>query len=186
MKDWLFYPVCTLVVGAIIVFAMSFSTEYDVDPSGGLVVEGEALRNLTAAPGTLIELDSDLSGSDVYAVMSANARKEDAPSAGIFVALSPGYQKVFFGHPVRFSVEARSGTDNGSDSFEFAFFSPKSASGWRKFELTDEFKRYGFEFTPENIQIDYRGAYFGIWPDETGDGRTVHVRRMWIERINPE
>lgn len=186
MKDWLFYPLSILTVFAMIFFALSFGESTSgFDVSKGWVIEGEALQELTVSPGAKLEIATNLVNPEMHAVMSSFVELQNARSAGIFTSIPPRFQMEFFGYPLLFSIEAKAGSNNPVGTFNAAFFSQKTASRWREFEVSNEFETYTFIFTPKDLDIADRYAYFGIWPDAKGEDRTLAVRKMSIKRVNP-
>jgi hypothetical protein len=188
LKDWQFYPIAALLIGAMIIFALSFADTPDPENvKKGFVVEGETFQFLTQAPGTSLAVAGDANNPAAYAVFSANLTREKAgPSAGIFATLGPLYKKAFMDNTIEVSVRARKGRTNPTDEFLFGYFAMGSGtSGWKSFKPSKEFETYSFTFRPELVKDDSRVDYVGIWPDEKGRSRTLDV--AWIKvKLSPE
>lgn len=186
MKDWLFYPLAILVVIAMTAYALSFGDKpNDTDLSDGYIVEGEYLHSLQIPPGAKLDIETSLTSTDITATMTSFVALKDAKSAGIHASLPPLYQEEFFGYPLVFTIEAKAGDRKPLERFNTAFFSQKMSSGWKTFELSDTYQTYSFEFTPKDLDIEDRFAFFGIWPDEDGLERTMQVRKLSIKKLNP-
>jgi len=57
-------------------------------------------------------------------------------------------------------------------------------SGWKRFDLTESFADYSFDFTP-NAPSGKGNDYVGIWPDPSGEGGEIYVTSIKVERITP-
>ena len=179
MKDWVFYPLVILIVGAMIALALSFADKAPIDTSNGIELQGADLINLVVAPGTSLEMVED-SEAGQFARLSAHAMHKDAPSAGIFIALPAAYHAAYNGRNVKFEIEARQAASRGADTFWMALFSPKSSSGWKEINVSSEFQAWSLTHKLQRQDSGEDYAYFGIWPDPEGKGKFIDVRSVRI------
>ena len=186
MKDWLFYPLVLAFVVAMVYYALSLATYEKIDSSKGLVVEGRFLSTLYASPGTSYSIAGDNVNPFAYAVLSAHVSRENAPpSAGVFLTLGAEDKKVFAKQNLRISIRARKGRANPVESFDIQYFAKDVESGWRTFELTNEFEDYSFDYRAGNANAG-ENDYLGIWPDVAGEALTMDVKWLKIEVAGPE
>ena len=172
MKDWIFYPIAVAFIAGMIAFAMSFGGPGE--PGGPLsdtvLIEGRDLQTLFAAEGTAFSVAGDVNNPSAYAVLSAHVSRANAPqSAGVFMTLGPDYEKKFAGQNLRITAHARKGRSNPLDEFELAYFTAGAGdSGWKEFELENEFRDISFDFKPNLPVGDPSSDFVGIWPDKEG------------------
>jgi len=184
MKDRFFYPLAALVVFAMIAFALSLKT--DTTPSNVDVYERQRadLVDLFPSPGTTVRLSE--TGDDIYAVLSAHMTREIAPpSSGVFGTLGPAYEANFGGATITITVRARQSKIAPSAKMELGYFTTGVGdSGWKPFELSNEYVDYSFEFSP-NPPLEEGIDYVGIWPDPDGKGGSIDVQSVRVERLRP-
>lgn len=184
MKDRFFYPLAILIIGGMIAYALSFKA--DNTPSNVDIYErkGAELEALFPSPGTAAVISGG--GEEVFAVLSAHMKREIAPpSAGVFGTLGPAYEQNFGEANIRITVRARSGENAPSAAMELGYFTTGVGdSGWKRFDLTESFADYSFDFTP-NAPSGKGNDYVGIWPDPSGEGGEIYVTSIKVERITP-
>jgi len=183
VKDRYFYPLATLFVAAMIWFALSFQVDNAPANADVYLRSGTELEELFPSPGTTIIMEN--SGQGVVAILSAHMSREIAPpSAGVFGTLGPVYESNFGGAKIRISARARKAPQSASSQFELGYFtSGVGDSDWQRFDLTDEFADYSFEFSPNPPQ-DKGNDYVGIWPDPSGKGGTIELMSLKVERVH--
>lgn len=190
MKDWLFYPIAMALVAGMIAYAMSFSTveRQDGPLPDFVLIEGRDLQTFFAADGTSYSIAGDVNNPSAYAVLSAHVSRANAPpSAGVFLTLSPAYEKKFAGQNLRVTVHARQGRSNPLDQFEFGYFTAGAgSSGWLVLELENEFRDISFDYMPGLPNGDPSNDFVGIWPDKEGRNRTMDVKWLKIEILKDE
>jgi len=185
MKDRFFYPLACLIIAGIIAFALSFKdavpelTRADI-LKNGFVVEGQALGFLTASEGTMTELRSDEGG---MAVLKSQIVKDIAPpSAGVFATLGPEYESAFANTLLEIKVTARRGDADRKTRLEIGYFTAGSGdSGWKAFELTDKFEIYSLYFRPGAKPEIPSQDYVGLWPDPTGQDKSVEITSISVK-----
>lgn len=184
MKDRYFYPLAMLIIVAMVAYALSFKV--DNTPSNEDIYERKdvQLEELFPSPGTTVVMGG--SEVDRHAILGAHMSRDIAPSsAGVFGTLGPVYEANFGGARIAITVRAKKGEAAPSLKMELGYFtSGVGDSEWQIFELTDEYADYSFEFSPEKPAR--KGSdYIGIWPDPSGQGGTISVQSVKVERLRP-
>lgn len=188
LKDWQFYPIAILLIGAAIAYALSFAEHpQNIDYSQGYEISGDSLQTLFASDGTSVSIAGDGSNPSAYAVLSAHVSKEIAPpSAGVFTTLSPEFEKAFAGQTIRVTVTARQGQATPVEEFDIIYVTAGAGdSPWHTFTPNDEFQTYSFTFEPDLPTGAPGNDYVGIWPDVEGKQRTLDVKSIKIDIIRP-
>ena len=178
MKDWQFYPLIALAAALMIVFALFLGRGETIDTSQGLTVQGQDLSRLVVAPGHTLEMSG--TSTPIFATLRSHALRKDAPSAGVFLALSQEYQDAYDGQDIDFSIRARTTRKNGVASFRAGFFAPGGSTSWTEYALTSEFEDFSFSFRPKQIETGEDYFYFGIWADWDGLGAGLDVSEMSV------
>ncbi len=184
MKDYLFYPLCALVVGVMIAYALSFKQDNGVfNPSDGFVLSGEDLQYLQIPERLERLVTNDVQSGGLTAVLTSHINKKTAPpSAGISVRLGPAYEKAFEGQELIMTVRARAGDNTPSSGFQMGYFSiGANSSGWKGYSLTADYQDYVLRFKKTVPKGDVGGDYAGIWPDLDGLGRSMNVSSLKVE-----
>ena len=187
MKDYIFYPLCALFVGAVIFYALSFSP--DVEPvnfSDGYEVKAEQLQYLQVPDRLVCNLVDDIESGQTVAVLTSNLNKKTAPpSVGISTRLGEEFENYFIGKTLKMTVRARASDVNPSPGFEMGYFSiGANSSGWKAYKLTDTFENYSLRLKKAAPTSEARGDYAGIWPDVEGLGRGMIVESIKVEVVD--
>ena len=187
MKDWFFYPLIAMIGAAMIAFALRAGGPAEVvDPLKGYEVSGTMLQILTVAPGTTMELKGDGVNPISYAVMSAHAGPEEAPSAGIFAMMGEEYSRAYAGKTLNLTIRARAGQKNPAPQFLIGFFKRgKGRLTWQKFTPTAEYSEYNLTTILGPFDAEQPELYFGIWPDAKGKGQTIEVESYKVSVAEP-
>ena len=186
MKDYIFYPLCALVVGAIIYYALSFVSEVEpIDVSDGFKIEGEQLQYLQIPDRLECSLITDDVTNITAVSMTSNVNKEVAPpSAGISTRLGEEFEDAFSGKTLMMTVRARASESNPSPRFQMGYFSVgANSSGWKEFQLTDRYKNYSITFKKNIPRGEAGGDFAGIWPDIEGIGRRMIVESITVDVV---
>ena len=189
MKDYLFYPICALVVGAIIYYALSFSTEVEpIIVSDGFEIKGEQLQYLLVPERLESAFITDRVTGESVVSMTSNINKKSAPpSAGISTRLGIEFETAFIGKTIVMTVRARASDVNPSPAFQIGYFSiGANSTGWKEFELTDSYENYSVSFEKNSLTGEAGGDFAGIWPDVDGFGRGVFVESIKVELVNAD
>ena len=182
MKDRVFYPLAILIVAAMIWLALSFQVD-NAPANADIYLRSEAeLEELFPSPGTTSVIEN--SGQGMVAKLSAHMSREIAPpSAGVFGTLGPVHEENFGGANIRITARARKAPQAPSSQFELGYFtSGVGDSEWQRFDLTNEFADYSFEFSP-NPPLERGNDYVGIWPDPSGKGGSIELLLLKVERL---
>lgn len=184
MKDFLFYPLCALIIGAMIAYALSFSEEAGpLNLADGFELSGEDLQYLLVPERLEISLAEDSQTGELAAVLTSNINKKTAPpSAGISVRLGADFEKAFEGQTLEMTVRARAGDIAPSSNFQMGYFSiGANSTGWKDYTLTPTYEDYTLRFEKTELISAAGGDFAGIWPDLDGLGRTLHVTSIKVK-----
>ena len=184
MKDWIFYPLMTLIAGAMVFFAVNYGEPPPpINPEEGFVLKGPDLQYLTPPAGTRMRLE----GTE-YIVLSADFKSDEQPSQGVFATLSSDYVNAYVGREIELIIRARASASDPTDAFKIGLFtvpSTKGRIGWKTYNPGPEFKDYKLITTLSNFAVDDPVMYFGIWPDADGEGRNLDVQRYEVRLVEP-
>jgi hypothetical protein len=175
------------MIAGIVAYALSFEVNEAPVNADLYQRSGAALEALFPSPGTTVRPPSAEAGAGSYAVLTAHMTQELAPpSAGVFATLGPAYEKNFAGQVIDITVRARAGQVNPSPKMLVNYITPGvGQTGWRAFDLGEDFTDYSLEFSPLKSP-EVTNHYLGIWPDTEGQGRTVEVESVTVERRRQE
>jgi len=183
MKDWLFFPLMTIIAGAMIYIAMSWGEgAQPINPEEGFVLQGAELQYLTKSPGT----NADIVGVD-HMVMSADFRADQQPSQGVFATLGADYAKAYGGRKLELTIRARAAQSQPAGEFQIAFLTLPPVKGsftWRNFAPTSEFQDFKVTTTLGSFDVDNPVLYLGVWPDAKGKGRAIEVERYEVRPMD--
>jgi len=184
MKDFLFYPLCALMTGGVIFYALSFSEEPEAfNAAQGFELSGEDFQYLQVPERLEVSVAQDSQTGEMAAILTSNVNKKTAPpSAGISVRLGPNFEKAFEGQIIEMTVRARAGDIAPSSSFQMGYFSVgANSSGWKDFTPTADYQDYTLRFNKSVPAGDAGGDFAGIWPDLDGLGRTLNVKSIKVK-----
>lgn len=183
MKDWLFYPLIMIVVGAMIYLAMNWGEGPSYgNPNDGWVVKGADLNGLTRSPGTELVMK----GVD-KAVLKANFTAKEMPSQGVFTTLSGEYSRAFSGRKLELTIRARAADQNPSDTFQIALLTVppvKGRFGWKDFQPTSEYQDFSITTRLDEFPEGKPVIYLGVWPDKEGKGGQIEVERFEVKPLD--
>jgi len=190
LKDRFFYPIALVLIAAIIWFALSRSSVTKLTDAciwqNGFLSKGEALVTLTKSPGTNYEYIGATPTNPAHIVALSHISRRNAPaSAGIFAALNEDYERALAGQQIRVTVRARKGRKNPLEEFDMGYFTAGAGdSGWRRRNLTSDWKDYTLDFTPKPPNGDPDLDYLGVWPGEEGKQKTMDIAFMKIDVLS--
>lgn len=190
LKDRFFYPLALALIAGIIWFALSRATETKLTDAciwqNGFMVQGEDLVTLTASPGTAYVYKGVTSADPAHIVALTQIPRRNTPaSAGIFATLGPDYERAFAGQTIRVTIRARQGQKNPLTEFDLGYFTGGSGdTGWLRRTLTQSWKDYSFDFSPNLPTADPDIDYLGVWPGETGEEKTMDIEFMRVEVLS--
>ncbi len=174
-----------LAVIGMIFAALTFGEKAPTaDPMDGYKVSGTSLQGLVASPGTTMSFAGDKTNPIAYAVLGADFKANEQKSPGVFTLMAPQYSKAYAGKKLRLTVRARAGKTKPSRQFFMAFFAfTEGRKGWQKFEPTAEFQDFEVITKLGAYNAEQPEIYFAVWPDSSGDGRTLEVESFEVEII---
>lgn len=187
--DWAFTALAALAGAGLVALALG-ARPGGISPTTtetSFAVEGPALSELIAGPGTSARFVPDASGGPV-ARLSADSTFEAAGSmsAGVAAIPPPEFEDRVAGRRIRVTMEVRTAGSSGPESVRVGYFTiGYGDSGWREIEIGPEFQSISFEWdAPPEAQANQDEAV-GIWPDPDGLSREIVLRRMRVD-ILPE
>lgn len=187
LKDRFFYPLALALIAGMIWFALSRAQLSDIISAdvckSGYTVEGEDLAFLQAGPGTNYNYFAPQRDNPAYVSLYSHIARDKAnpPSAGVFVSIGYQYAQVFHGKTIRMTIRARAGRRNPLDNFDAGYFSlAAGTTDWQRFDLTDNYQDYSFDFSPRKTEATLDIDYFGIWPGVEGKQTTMDVEKFQV------
>lgn len=190
IKDRFFYPIALAFMAGMIWFALSKSSVTKLSDAciwhNGFITQGEDLITLTASPGTTYEYRGATQNDPAHVVMMTQIPRKDAPpSAGVFAALGPDYERAFAGQKIRITVRARQGRKTPLAEFDMGYFTAGAGdSQWRRRTLTPDWADYVLDFAPKPPNGDPDLDYAGVWPGEAGEQETMDVEYIKIDVLS--
>lgn len=189
MRDLFFYPLCALIIAAMIAYALSFSQEAEpFDAAKGFEASGEDLQYFLVPSQLEFTLKTDTQIGQTVAVLTSRANIKTAPpSSGITMRMGPEIEAAFEGGTLEMIIRARAGETSPTPAFQMGYFAlGAKTSGWKRFTPTDKYKDYKVQFTRGKTSGTARGDYAGIWPDLEGNGRTLNVASVIVRRVDDQ
>ena len=189
MKDLFFYPICALLVGGMIWYALSFTKDVPpIDISKGYEVSGEDLQYFLVPQQLEFSLQTDEEIGQTVAVLTSSVNIQTAPpSAGINMRLGPEFETAFAGRDIEMTVRARAGDLLPTPQFKIGYFSiDGSTTGWQSFTPTAAYADYKISLKKAPLTGEPRGDHAGIWPDLEGQGRTLNIASITVKAVTPE
>ena len=178
MKDWLFFPLATLVATAIVLFALRMGgpqerLSSDEIRAVGYGLTGDDLIDLTASPGTELVV-----GGGTAKLLAVQSQADAPPSAGIFLTLPTEAEAAFAGQPLRVTWRAR--RERGEGAVRVGYFTLGAGdSGWQERTLGEAWSDVTLDFTPGLSGDGF--DYAGIWPGVGDpDGVPVEVESVRV------
>jgi len=187
LPDWAFYPLAAMIIGGMVVTAVSFGENHQRSPeeirAEGIVYEGEALAALIVGNGLTVEFLQE-NGTRFARIMAARGPLDGIQSAGAFFTLSPDERSAIDGHRVRVQFVAKAAPEAAAAEVRANLFIPgRTQSHWETFSLTDDHQVFTLDITPRDCTNSY--AYAGLWPDWTNGANTVDLQLVEITILEP-
>lgn len=185
LPDWLFFPAAAALAACLIVlaFTLNQNTGSALISDTGFVVQGEALADLVAGPGTSVRFDPNAPDGPA-ARMRASASFELAGnmSAGVAAFAPNEFETRISGKRIRVVVEARTTGANPPSHIKIGYFIVGySGTGWQDVPIGPEYTSVSVEWDATDISAGQYREAIGIWPDIDGQNREILVRRMRVE-----
>lgn len=196
MRDRLFFPLAFILASTFILMALQpFAHRVPSGPASGggrnaedVTVKGEELYRFQ--PGSYDSIKVEPGSGETLAVLRitrpAKQEYQDARS-GAHLILAEDIEFALENRQIEIEIEARSAGDFPASQFEANYFSKAEfETGWKRFDLTNDFQIYRFTFdTPP--RGDTEGYdYVGIRPVTPDKERTMEVRSVRIHALTPK
>ncbi|MEM9670227.1 MAG: hypothetical protein AAF950_14995 [Pseudomonadota bacterium] len=192
MKDYIFFPL-VLCTALGLVFAAAWSPD-DALPTGSVSgadtdyriirVDGLDLNRFQAGKDAEQYLARD--GED--ATLFVRAKGEDfpgAPDAGPHFRLASDLETAFSGRKVRINVRARSANADGAEAIEIAYMAgPEGRTRWQKFDLSDRFSNYAFNFDVPKAEFSQGFDFIGIRPVVSPAGNAIEIESLTLVNLS--
>lgn len=183
LTDRLFFPLVLLVVAGLI------WASFQIRPAGQeaqvsadrFLMEGAALAQLIAGPGTQSQFDPGAPGGP-FARTTATASLEAAGnmSAGVAAVIAGAFEDAVIGREIEVSFDLRAVDPELTEARIGYFVVGDGDTGWREVPVTTEFQTVSLRHRVPNDAPRGNNDWVGIWPDTTGAGRAVIVRRIEV------
>ncbi len=185
LPDWIFFPLAGGLAAALVLAALNTSPGAGtaIVSETGFTVQGEALADLVAGPGTSFRFDPNAPDGPA-ARMRAGASFELAGnmSAGVAAFVPAEFESRISGRRIRLEIEARALGPNAPETIMIAYFIVgHSGTGWQEVPLGPSYSTLAIEWDGIEIPFGQYTEAIGIWPDIDGLNREIQVRRMRVE-----
>lgn len=185
LPDWAFLPLAAGLAAALIVLALNLSPGNGtaVVSDTGFVVQGEALADLVAGPGTSYRFDPAApEGPAARIRASASFELAGNLSAGVAAFAPTEFETRISGRRIRVEIEARTAGTDGQQTIMIAYFIVgHGGTGWREVTIGPEYSTVQIEWDGMEFPPSQYTEAIGVWPDVDGQNREILVRRMRVE-----
>ncbi|HEX7788897.1 MAG TPA: hypothetical protein VF467_00015, partial [Afipia sp.] len=188
MRDRLFFPLafilaCTFILMALQPFAQRV-------PSGPVSGGGRNAEDVTVKDAELHRFQPGnydsiqivpAAGENPTVLRIARQATEDYqdPRSGPHLILAEDIEYAMEHRKIQVDIEARAAGEFGASQFEANYFAKSEfETGWKQFDLTQEFQtfRFTFDTPPRGETVGY--DYIGIRPVAPDKSRTMDVRSV--------
>jgi hypothetical protein len=194
MQDRYFFPLAAVVAGAFIFTAIQPFA--DRPPSGPLSAGGRNAEDVTAqgdelhrfVPGNYNGLQIvDEPGGKILRITRLATETYEDPRSGPHIVLAEDLEFAFESRPIEVVIEARAADDAGASQFEADYYArAEGESGWRRFDLTHEFRSYSFTFDVPSYVGSEGNDYLGIRPVVPDKKRVMEIRSVRFHAVGPK
>lgn len=129
-----------------------------------------------------------LSGSETRTTLLIRATGEEfpgSPDAGPHFRLAPDLETAFSGRQVRVNVRARSPGVDGADALEVAYMAgPEGRTRWQRFELTEQFSNFAFNFNVPVAEFNQGFDFIGIRPVIGSGGASIEIESLTLVNLS--
>lgn len=185
LPDWAFFPVAAALAAGLIILAfnMRFGGGSAMVSDTAFLVQGEALADLTAGPGTSVRFDPNApDGPAARLRASASFELAGNMSAGVAAFAPNEFETRISGERIRVVVEARTTGANPPSHIKIGYFIVgHSGTGWQEVPIGPEYTSVSVEWDATDIPAGQYREAIGIWPDIEGQNREILVRRMRVD-----
>ncbi|MEM7662280.1 MAG: hypothetical protein AAF292_08510 [Pseudomonadota bacterium] len=192
MKDYIFFPLVFCL--AVLLVGLALQTSGDSLPTGSVSGADTDYRIIRVDGLDLNRFDAGedavrlLARSDTGIVLQVRATGEDfpgSPDAGPHFRLAADLETAFSGRPVRVNVRARSPDIDGAEALEIAYMAgPEGRTRWQRFELTERFSNYAFNFNVPEAQFSQGFDFIGIRPVISDAGTSIEIESLTLVNLS--
>jgi len=147
-------------------------------------VDGEDLNRFDAGEDAVRILGQ----SDARTTLLVRATGEDfpgSPDAGPHFRLASDLETAFSGRQVRVNVRARMAEQDGSEALEISYMAgPEGRTRWQRFDLTDRFSNYAFNFDVPEAEFDQGFDFVGIRPVISPGGTSIEIESLTLVNLS--
>jgi hypothetical protein len=188
LNDKVFFPIAILFATLVIVGALSIERDiYPEGPIGGAASGDYAVIPITGLDFHRIEgLNQEVTARirrNVLTLTTRSRQQQDDPILGPHFKLDSDIEVAFSGQTVRSYIQARSAS--GANLEVIYSTGEFGDSGWKRFELTDEWTSFRFDYNaPPRSDGDPIGIdYFGIRAVGGTLPAIVEIREIEFRRL---
>ena len=193
MPDQVFFPVAALLACLLVTLALDPFTKRV--PSGpvsaadrkvhNMTLKGEDLYRFTLGNVGELNIDGEKNEETVKITLQASDAY-DNPRYGTFIAFDESVEFAYQGRRIRITVTARSAGQFPASQFQANYsVGSRGESGWKTFELTNEFQEYAFEYEVPYANRGLGMDYLAVRPVVPEKERTVEIKQLHIKSLTP-
>lgn len=152
-----------------------------------LQLEGAALSELIAGPGTRAEFMPDAAGGPASRATAMSSMEASGRlSAGVGAVVPPEFEARVIGRRMRVEVEMRA-LDDSLTQAHIAYFTVGGGdSGWRLVEVGPDYAVASFIHSVPSDEPANGQEWIGVWPDADGRARSLLIRRITVTLLDED
>jgi hypothetical protein len=196
MRDRYFFPLAATLAAAFVLMALQpFVDRPPRGPASGggrnaedITIEGRELHRFVPGnfDGTAIVTPPE-GGAPILRITQLADQTYEDPKSGPNLPLAEDLEYAFESRPIEIVIEARSVGDFAASQFEANYWAkPEGESGWKKFDLTPEFKPYPFTYEAPPRGDAAGNDFLAIRPVAPDKRRVMEVRSVRIHTVGPK
>ncbi len=196
MSDRLFFPLAFLVAAGFVLLALQpWAARPPHGPvSGGgrnaedVTIAGEELHRFIAGNAGALEIVAlQPNQPPVLRISRLADQVYDNPQSGPNLAFAEDIEYTLENREIEVTIEARSDGEFAASQFQADYMArPNEESGWKTFNLTQEFAPYSFTYkTPPRGKIEGYD-YLGVRPVAPDKRRTMEIRSIRVHALGPK
>ena len=185
--DWAFFPGALILAAAMVFAAMQVRPSGDspVFADGRYVMDGPALNQLIATPGTEFTFVADAQAPFVRAIAQAALAPSGGP-IGVAALLPEQFEAQVVGEVVAVEAVWRAAPETGLSQAHLRYATDGGGdSGWRALPVSEAFEPVGFCYQVRDDAPLTGQEWLGVWPDAEGRGRAIDIRRLSATILPP-
>jgi hypothetical protein len=193
MRDRLFFPLAFILASSFILMALQpFAERVPSGPvSGGgrnaedVTVQGMELHRFQPGNYDSIQvIPASDKGPTLLRITRQATEDYQDPRSGPHLILAEDIEYAMEHRKIQIDIEARAAGDFAASQFEANYFAKsENETGWKPFDLTQDFQTFSFTFdAPERGEtVGY--DYIGIRPVAPDKHRTMEVRSVRVHTL---